>query len=355
MSAPEPDVPAADGSRAWWRGRAVRAGAWVVVAACAWFAVQRLVGAVDWRAVADAFTHVPAAVVGPLVGLLLVRQALNAVPLACYVENLSLSRSLQNDLAAYLVGSFTPPPADMAVRVAMFRAWRVDSAQGLAGVGLNTATFYAVRFGVPVVGVALLALGDGVERRQVVATVLCALVAAACFVALALLLRSAALAAWMGRSAARVVARVRRGVDPESWAVYLTDLRERTADRLRTGLVPSLLALLGMVVVDGLMLHVTLRAVGVPASALSLVDVLAVFLVAYPLTLLPLFGLGVMDAVLVGAWTTVAGAAFEPDLVAATLAWRALTLVGPLLMGLVVVAAWRWRDRDGATTDVGAR
>ena len=60
-----------------------------------------------------------------------------------------------------------------------------------------------------------------------------------------------------------------------------------------------------MVLADALVLLVALRASGVPASALSLVDVLGAFLLAYPLTLLPLFGLGVLDAVLLGAWVTV--------------------------------------------------
>ena len=346
------DAPADDEvPRAWWR-RPLRLLLWAALAVFAWFALVRLVGAIDWRAVAEAFGHVPGWVVVPLLALLVVRQVLNAVPLQQYVAHLSLFRSLQNDLAAYLVGSFTPPPADVVVRVSMFRAWGVDPAAGLAGVGLNTATFYAVRFGVPVVGLGLLLLGEGVEARQWATALASALVAAVCVAGLAMLLRSTTLAAWMGRRAGALVGRFRADVDPQAWADYLVDLRARTSDRLRTGLVPSLLALFAMVLVDGAMLLLALRAVGVPVSALTAVDVLAAFLVAYPITLMPMFGFGIMDAVLVGAWTTIAGVAWEADIVAATIVWRVVTIVGPLVLGLGVVAFWRRRAGESAADEL---
>ena len=346
------DAPADDEvPRAWWR-RPLRLLLWAALAVFAWFALVRLVGAIDWRAVAEAFGHVPGWVVLPLLALLVVRQVLNAVPLQQYVAHLSLFRSLQNDLAAYLVGSFTPPPADVVVRVSMFRAWGVDPAAGLAGVGLNTATFYAVRFGVPVVGLGLLLLGEGVEARQWATAHASAHVAAVCVAGLAMLLRSTTLAAWMGRRAGALVGRFRADVDPQAWADYLVDLRARTSDRLRTGLVPSLLALFAMVLVDGAMLLLALRAVGVPVSALTAVDVLAAFLVAYPITLMPMFGFGIMDAVLVGAWTTIAGVAWEADIVAATIVWRVVTIVGPLVLGLGVVAFWRRRAGESAADEL---
>ncbi len=346
------DAPADDEvPRAWWR-RPLRLLLWAALAVFAWFALVRLVGAIDWRAVAEAFGHVPGWVVLPLLALLVVRQVLNAVPLQQYVAHLSLFRSLQNDLAAYLVGSFTPPPADVVVRVSMFRAWGVDPAAGLAGVGLNTATFYAVRFGVPVVGLGLLLLGEGVEARQWATALASALVAAVCVAGLAMLLRSTTLAAWMGRRAGALVGRFGADVDPQAWADYLVDLRARTSDRLRTGLVPSLLALFAMVLVDGAMLLLALRAVGVPVSALTAVDVLAAFLVAYPITLMPMFGFGIMDAVLVGAWTTIAGVAWEADIVAATIVWRVVTIVGPLVLGLGVVAFWRRRAGESAADEL---
>lgn len=170
------------------RRRWVRAAVWLVVGVCAWVAVTRLVGAVDWSAVADAFEGLPVLVVVPLVLALLLRQTLNAVPLTYYVPGLALRRSMQNDLTANVVATFTPPPSDIVVRVAMFRSWGVDPTAGMAGVTLNTAKFYAVRFLAPTLGLLLLVWG-GVDRRQWVVAVVCGLVAAVMLTALVLLLR----------------------------------------------------------------------------------------------------------------------------------------------------------------------
>jgi hypothetical protein len=52
--------------------------------------------------------------------VLLLRQVLNAVPLSQFVEGLGPRRSVQNDLAANLLGTVSPPPGDVLIRVAMF-------------------------------------------------------------------------------------------------------------------------------------------------------------------------------------------------------------------------------------------
>lgn len=75
---------------------------------------------------------------------------------------------------------------------------------------------------------------------------------------------------------------------------------------------------------------------------------LAAFLLAYPLTLLPLFGFGVLDAALLGAWVTIAGPALEPAIVAGLVVWRVVGILGPLTLGLATLIWWR---RSGATGD----
>ena len=332
------------------RRRLVR---WALVLVLAWFAyqaVRRLVGAVDWATVGVAVRDLDGWVYGPLVALLLLRQVLNAVPLTFYVSRLGLLRSVQNDTAANLLGTFAPPPADVVVRVQMFRSWGLDPVVGMTGVTLNAVTFYAIRFVAPVLG--LLALGvREAELRQWLLAGACLVASAVFLVGLVLLLRSDALAAWLGRTAGRLVALVRRSVDPHAWAEYLVRLRASTAGALRRGLLPSMLALVAMVLADASIVLVALRAFGVGADRVPVLDVYAAFLLAYPLTLLPLFGFGVLDAVLVGSWTTVAGIAAEADIVAATLVWRAVTIVGTLALGLLALALWRARHTSSRRPD----
>jgi uncharacterized membrane protein YbhN (UPF0104 family) len=100
-----------------------------------------------------------------------------------------------------------------------------------------------------------------------------------------------------------------------------------------------------MVVTDGAIVLVSLRLVGLEGSLLPTLIVLGSFLVAYPLTALPLAGLGVLDALLVVAYTETAGPAAEPEIVAALVVWRVTTLIGALLLGGLTFGWWRWRTR----------
>ncbi|WP_197021560.1 lysylphosphatidylglycerol synthase domain-containing protein [Cellulomonas sp. HZM] len=322
-----------------------RLALWLGLGVFAWFALRALIGAIDWREVGQSFGRVPGWAFVPLLALLGARQVLNAIPLALYVPGLGLRHSVQNDLGANVAGTFAPPPGDVVVRVAMFRSWEIEPAIGLAGSALNTVTFYAVRFVAPVLGVLLglaVAVEHGIERRQWFVALACGLVSVVMLVALALLLRSDELAAWIGRSSGRALRRVRAQIDPERWADAVVDLRRRSADSLRAGLVRALVALVLMVLTDAAILVVALRAVGVHVPA---AEVVVAFLVAYPLTLMPLFGFGPLDAVLVGAVTAVAGADAEPAVVAGVLVWRGVTIAGTLALGAVVLAVWRARAR----------
>ena len=326
--------------------RAVKPVAMILVGLFALRVVTALVGAVDWAAVGEAFARLELWMALPLLGALLLRQMFNAVPLRRYVPGLGVGRSMANDLTANLVATAAPPPADIVLRVAMFRSWGLDPVMGMAGVTLNTVKFYAVRFLAPVLGLLLVA-SQGIERRQWVVAVLCGLVAAVMLGSLVMLLRGDHLAAWLGRTAGRVVHRFRSSVDPEAWATALVEVRGRSADSLRRSLATSMLALVAMVLADALILLLALRFTGVDTGALSVIDIVGGFLLVYPLTLLPLFGFGVLDAILLGVWVTAAGVLYEPSIVAGMLVWRTVTIFGTLALGLVTLGWWRWRYRSG--------
>ena len=77
----------------------------------------------------------------------------------------------------------------------------------------------------------------------------------------------------------------------------------------------------------------------------------APLLIAYPLTLFPLMGLGILDAVLVAAWTQVAGIEYEARIVAGLIVWRVFSLLTPILLGVVALAWWRRASHgDGVPT-----
>jgi uncharacterized membrane protein YbhN (UPF0104 family) len=309
--------------------------------------VVRFVGAVDWSQVWDALRRLSAWQVLVLLVVLLVRQAFNAIPLAQFVPGLSWWRSVQNDLGAVVVGTLAPPPGDVVLRVSMFRSWGVDPVDGMAGVTLNMIAFYAVRFLAPALGLVVLSV-HGFETGQVVAALGSALVAAAVLVGLLLVVRGDGLARLVGRTAARVVARFRSTADPQAWGDTVVEFRGRMAGNVRAGLLRSLLALGLMVLADATILVLSLRFVGLGPSVLTVDQILGSFLIAYPLTTLPLAGFGVLDAALIAAFTELCGISYEPELVAALAVWRAVTILGPLVLGGVTVLAWRRTVGAGA-------
>lgn len=300
-----------------------------------------LVGAIDWTSVWTAVRQLtlPGAIL--LLAVLLARQFLNAVPLATFVDGLSIPRSMQNDLGAILIGTVAPPPSDVVLRVSMFRSWGIDPVEGMAGVTLNTLTFYVVRFSAPALGLVLFAFIEA-EAGHFWAVIGSGLIAFAILVALVSLSRGDRLAKIIGLTAGRVASRFRHEVEPEAWSRAVVEFRGRVGDRVRTGVAPSLLALTVMVLAESLLLLASLRLVGgVDSDAVATVFVLSTFLVAYPLTLFPLMGLGILDAVLVAAWTQVAGVEYEARIVAGLIVWRVFSLLVPILLGAVAITWWR--------------
>ncbi|TNU76255.1 hypothetical protein FH969_03985 [Miniimonas arenae] len=328
------------------RRRVLRAAIWLVVAVFAWVALDRLIGRIDWTAVGNALGRVEPWMALPLLAMLLVRQVLNAVPLVYYVPGLSWGRSVQNDLAANVVATFAPPPGDIVLRIAMFRSWGLDPVRGMTGVTLNSFKFYAVRFLVPGLGLLLLT-GYELSQRQYVLALASLLVAAAILGMLVAILSSQSLARRAGYWAGRLLRTFRRSTDPDAIGDRAVELRHQAADSLRRGLAPSLVALVGMTLADATILLLALRSVGVGPDTLPVTEILGMVLLTYPLTTLPLFGFGVIEAILIAAWTLTAGVLVEPSLVAATIVWRIVTILGTLAIGAVVLVVWRVRARSG--------
>ena len=126
----------------------------VILVVCVWVAWE-FVGAIDWSEVWDALTRLAWWQVPVLLLFVVARNWLNAVPLILFIPGLSAFKALINDLTAAMMAVVAPPPADMVIRVGMFRSWGIDASWGLAGATMTTITFYINRFTAPLVGLIL--------------------------------------------------------------------------------------------------------------------------------------------------------------------------------------------------------
>jgi uncharacterized membrane protein YbhN (UPF0104 family) len=302
--------------------------------------IVRLIGQIDWDAVWDALRHLTWWQPLVLLVVVVVRQVLNALPLALYIPGVSVVRATVNDLGAILMSAVAPPPSDLALRVGMFNSWGVPTVKGLAGTVMNTLTFYIVRFAAPLFGfILLIATGEPAGLRLV--DLVCIAIAAAILVGVLLVVRSDELASTVGLKAGRIACRVRKQVDPEAWRQNCVDFRDQIASRFRHGFPRSLLGLFGMLAADLAVLVLCLRFVGVSAAEVSLVVVAIAYLFAYPLTLFPFSGIGIVDALVLAALVEEGGLEIEAASVAALIVWRVFTVGGPILMGVGAVALWR--------------
>lgn len=295
-------------------------------------AIGAALGQLDWW-------HVPV-----LVAMLLGRQVLNAAPLAVYVPGAGFYRATINDLAAATASSFGPPPSDMVLRVTTFRSWGFDVSRALAATTMNAVTMFILRFSAPLVGFILLPL-IGVPLGLRALDVLSLLVGAALVIGVLLVVRAESQAERIGRLAGRAARTVRRGVDPEGWAGAFVTFQQNIAGGFSTRFPRALLATFAMMGVDMLLLTLALRFVGVEPSQVSVLVIASAFFFAYPLTLFPMQGAGVLDAAIVAALVQSAGHGVTEAAIAGLLIWRLFTIAGPLLLGAGAIVVWRRTSR----------
>jgi uncharacterized membrane protein YbhN (UPF0104 family) len=268
------------------------------------------------------------------------RQALDATPLALFVPGLGLRRAMANTVAGYLVGTLAPAPSDMVLRMSMFRAWGIDSAPGAAGLALNALVYYVGRFSAPIAGLIVYLAFIGWDATYLWAALGGAAVAGFLIGVLFAMSRGRHVAHGIGHWTARQAARVtRRSIDPDRWGARLVEFQQASAGRLSENSGWAAMSVAGLLAVDALILVLSMRFVGLSSGVVSVAAIVAAFLCVYPLTALPIAGLGFLDASLISLLDL--SEADEQKAIAAMVIWRVATLMATLAAGAVVFLLWR--------------
>ncbi len=321
-----------------------RVGLFVLSLFCARVIID-LVGAIDWDAVRGGIEHLHVWQLTLLVALVILRQVLNALPLVFFIDGLSVFRAAASDQGSTLMSMIAPPTSDAVFRIAVMRSWGIDVERAVTGSTCNVLVFYIVRWIAPLFGVLLLA-GVRFDTVYGLSAAGSLLIAVGIFVVALLVTRSRPFALRLGRRAGTIASRVRSSIDPDAWASSVADFQGQIADRFRAGLARSLPVLTVMLLVDASILLLAIRFVGITQDQLSWVEVVAAFLVAFPLTMFPIQGLGIFDATLVAALTSVGGVELEAGLVAALVTYRVVTIGTAALLGALFIVSWRHTRRQ---------
>ena len=335
-----------------WRSALVMV-AKLIIAAVAVVLVVRVARQVDWAEVAQALGRLTWWELAVIVLAVGIRQVANAYPLVHLIPGLSVRHAVPTGLAGTLIQTFMPPPSDTVLRLSMLRSFGHDPARSAAGLVLDTVVFYLCRFTAPIIGL-LVALATASVEPVFWWMTLLGVGGLALFIGtLVGISKGEKAAATVGHRAGSVAARVRRTIRPGQWAAAMVRFQRETADGLWRRMGRAWPAMFAFVVIDGLVLVLCLRFVGIPYSQAALLTVLAGFFCFYPLTVFPFAGLGVLDASLI-ALINVEGFIEPADLVAALVIWRAATLILPLLPGLVSFLWWRGTQGGRSVAEVEA-
>jgi len=288
----------------------------------------------------DALTRLPWWSPAVLLALLLLRQVLNAAPLAIYLPEAGLYRASVSDLSASTAAAFAPAPSDMVLRVSMFRSWGFNGSEALAATAMNAITFFIVRFSAPLLGFLLFPLlhvPPGLRLFDLVSL----LVAAALVASIVVLTRGEAAAARLGELLGRGVRCVRRGTDPVAWADMLRSFQQNLAAGFSRRFPRALAVSYAMMLTDLAIFALCLRLMDVGSHDAGLADIASAYFFAFPLTMFPAQGLGVMDTAMLGSLSETVGAHVIEPALAAALIWRTFTVAGPFLLGLIAMVLWK--------------
>lgn len=232
----------------------------------------------------------------------------------------------------------------MGASYSMLRSWRFPASAVALAVAIAGLWNQLTNLAFPVVALALLTLVDEDHPALRTAALVGVVVLVVAITAFALVLSRAERARRIGdvsaRLANRALALFRRG--PVGWGgESFAEFRSQALGLLRRRWhVITLATLAGHLTVFVLLL-VCLRVTGVTGSEVTAIEAFAAWALVRILGALPLTpaGVGIVEVGLTGA--LVAFGAPNAQAVAATLLYRALTVLPTLALGLLAAATWR--------------
>jgi putative heme transporter len=264
------------------------------------------------------------------------------------MPGLTLAQAAVNNQASTAIANTLPGGGALAVGVAytMFREWGFDNA-AIGLMALLTGIWNSfVKFGMPVVALAVLAIQGDVTKGLAIGSLIGLAALVVSIAVLVLMLWKESLARAIGERAGRIVSSLRRLLRRRpvtGWADAAADFRDRTIDLVRRRwhwlTLTTVVSHVGLYLV----LLISLRAVGVTAGQVTWAEALGVFAFARLVSALPITpgGAGVIELTYIAGMVLAGGP--KAEVVAAVLIFRALTWGLQIPLGPLAYAVYGFR------------
>src|SRR5919106_474212 len=336
--------------RRFWRRRRILGGAAtaIVVGAGFLFVLPRIA---DYRDVWDVLEDLGWRDVLVLVAVTVLNLATFAPPWMVALPGLRFRQAFMLSQASTAISMVSPAGAavGMAGSYTLLRSWGFSASAVALAVALAGVWNQLANLTFPIAALALLTGVDqdhpALQTAALAGLVVLMLVLAAFVLALSSARRARRIGGLVARLTTHVKGWFRR--DPVTWGGEgLARFRASALGLLRRRWhVLTAATLVGNLTVF-LLLLVCLRAVGISAGEISWIEAFAAWSLVRILGALPITpgGVGIVEVGLSGA--LVAFGASNADAVAATLLYRALTVLPTLGLGMLAAATWR-RHRPG--------
>ena len=303
----------------------------------------------DLEAVGEALAGVSLQAGILLVVLLLVTQLLIAAQFAITVPGIGMPRALTAVEGAAAVSNTVPGPSGTATRLAMLRTWGFYTEDFARSWLFTSSLTNLIVLVMPVLAVLIAAIEGEISTGIVVLAAIGLAVSVTGIVLVWLMLRSETFSRRIGTLAGRF-ARWARGVAHRRPSERdFADAAVRFRDDLRETWSASggrvIAAVIGVYVLNGIMLSVSMRAVGLGTDELPVGSIAVVYTLVRLLTIVNITpgGVGVVEALYVSGFLTVTGGEDESLIVAGVLLFRGLTYAGPIVMGSIALLIWKMR------------
>ena len=278
-------------------------------------------------------------------------------PFMAATPGLRFWRSEQLNQAAFAISNGVPAGGafGLAVQYAMLATYKIPGTVATAAITAVGLWSIFVSLGLPILGVAALAVAGG-DTQYTWAAVLGLVVLVVAIVVFVLVMRSEPLAIKVGHLGNRLAKPLRpriKALGDLDLVAPITKFRADMYGLLKRRWLVITLAQLGVIMTQFLIFYVSLRGVeGWGNDGTSAIAAFGAFATSQIMLMIPITpgGLGTVDAVIIALLQSVGTSA--GDATAADLVWRAASYVPQIIIGIIALITW-FKKANEAFASVG--